>query len=231
MTRWRGDRCLGCICSLNCGATITFLLTSSRGGANRSSVPLVNCVPQKGCIIETNLHLPVLLATSDDLSLQNKQLQQVQFCIAAAQQAIKAFDLPPSTKAYEDPQALADDPDIDVVICSTRVDKHLRGSLPSVKAGKRVFIEWPVGSSLAQTKEIRDKAKQKGIRSLVGLQKRHNPFVTKVRSLILILTSQPTILQVKDLVGSGKIGRVNRNTNSLLHHPERSRVLAPLSAP
>ena len=113
-----------------------------------------------------------------------------------AKDAIEKFGLPSSTRAYGLPEDLANDPDVELVVCSSRVDKHYSTLLPSVKAGKSVFSEWPLGSNLDQAKELAEIAKSTGARTVVGLQAQHSPYV----------------LKVKEIIESGAIGRVLSTT-------------------
>src|ERR1700721_2391602 len=64
--------------------------------------------------------------------------------VEAAHAAIKAHNLPSSTKAYGSPQDLANDPDVDLVVCSVRVDRHYDAIIPALEAGKDCFCEWPL---------------------------------------------------------------------------------------
>ncbi|KAF2178458.1 putative oxidoreductase [Zopfia rhizophila CBS 207.26] len=112
--------------------------------------------------------------------------------VNAARSAIKAYDLPPTTKAYGSPGDLANDPDIDLVICNTRVDKHYETVLPSLKAGKDAYIEWPIASNKDQIEELARASKEKGIRIAIGLQGRW----------------APPVLKLKEIIQSGVLGKV-----------------------
>jgi hypothetical protein len=49
--------------------------------------------------------------------------------------------------------ALATDPDVDLVVCSLRVDKHFLTIKPSIIAGKDIFVEcYSIATSLLRTK-------------------------------------------------------------------------------
>ena len=105
--------------------------------------------------------------------------------VDAAKKAISAYHLSPDTKAYGDPQSLADDPDIDLVVCATRVDIHHETALPSVRAGKSVFTEWPLAQDLKHVAELADGARAAaGSRSIVGLQGRLAPPVVRIRETL-----------------------------------------------
>jgi len=112
--------------------------------------------------------------------------------VDAAKKAIEAYKLPASTKAYGSPSELAKDPDIDLVVASTRVDKHAEVLLPSLKAGKDVFCEWPLDRNEKVAREMLVAAKEGGGKAFVGLQGRQSPVVKTVKTLI----------------ESGKIGKV-----------------------
>lgn len=127
-------------------------------------------------------HLPGLLSETGRSKLRITAL--LNSSVDAAHAAIEKYKLPAHTKAYGSPGDLATNPDIDLVICNTRVDKHFETILPSVKAGKDVFVEWPVAAKLEQIEELRQTAKKTGSRIAVGLQRRWAPPVVKMRELV-----------------------------------------------
>ena len=79
---------------------------------------------------------------------------------------------------------LAADKDIDLVVCSTRVDRHFSTVKPSIVAGKDIFVEWPLEKNLAMAKEMNELAKKNGGRTIVGLQGRYSEPVVKIKSLV-----------------------------------------------
>lgn len=127
-------------------------------------------------------HLPYLLSPRG-----KEKYEIVALCsssIDAARRAIAHYNLPNETRAYGDPQVLANDPDIDLVVNCTRVDVHHPTILPSVKAGKKVFVEWPLAQDLAHVKDIVDAARSIGNQSMIGLQGRVAPTVLKIRQIL-----------------------------------------------
>lgn len=128
-----------------------------------------------------NAHLPGLLNASGRSRFTITAL--LNSSVEAAQNAIKAFDLPSTTKAYGSPDDLANDPDIDLVICNTRVDKHYQTLLPSIKAGKYVFVEWPIAKP-EQIEELVNATRNSGSKVAVGLQGRWAPPVSKLREIL-----------------------------------------------
>ncbi|KAL4949668.1 hypothetical protein BDW69DRAFT_202691 [Aspergillus filifer] len=149
----------------------------------------------------SSAHLPFLL-TPHGRSL----FTIVALCnssIEAARSAIKTYNLDPLLiKAYGNPEDLADDSEIDFVICVTRVDKHFNTIRPSLRKGKSVFVEWPIASNIHDIEEIasivkannsRGKGKTDGKQVVaVGLQGRF----------------APPVLRVKEVLHSGIIGRL-----------------------
>lgn len=69
-------------------------------------------------------------------------------------------------------------------MCSTRVDKHYSCLIPALKVGKDVFCEWPLARNAAQAEEMLTLAKEKGVKTLVGLQAGVSPALLKIRSII-----------------------------------------------
>ncbi|KAG9254177.1 uncharacterized protein F5Z01DRAFT_120455 [Emericellopsis atlantica] len=104
--------------------------------------------------------------------------------VEAAKQAIKAYNLPSTTKAYGDPQSVADDQDVDLVVCCTRVDVHHPTILPSVKAGKSVYVEWPLAQDVVHATELVEAAESSGSKTIMGMQGRVAPPVVKIKEII-----------------------------------------------
>ncbi|KAF7966290.1 hypothetical protein HWV62_39237 [Athelia sp. TMB] len=139
-------------------------------------------------------HLPYLQASSkyELVALQNSSAER-------ASKAIEAYGLNPDTvKAYGTPEDadLANDPNVDLVVSSIRVDRHGGSVIPSIKAGKAVFVEWPLEANYAIAKDLTDLVKTHNVRNVVGLQGGFSPVVQKL----------------KDLVARGDIGKVESST-------------------
>ncbi|KAL7788408.1 NAD(P)-binding protein [Trichoderma afarasin] len=87
----------------------------------------------------------------------------------AAEKSIKYHKLAPSTKAYGNPEDIANDPDVDLVVVSVH---------------KQVFCEWPLGISAVQAGDIVKLAERENVKTAVGLQLRVDPIIKKVKQLI-----------------------------------------------
>ncbi|TAQ88458.1 hypothetical protein B7494_g3241 [Chlorociboria aeruginascens] len=112
--------------------------------------------------------------------------------IASAQKAIKTHSLPSNTKTYDNPTALAADPNVDLIVVSVNVATHYDLAKPALEAGKDVFVEWPLGRNLKEAEELAEIARAKGGKTWIGLQARFNPGLKLLRSII----------------DSGKVGRI-----------------------
>ncbi|KAJ5798915.1 uncharacterized protein N7503_006420 [Penicillium pulvis] len=136
-------------------------------------------------------HLPSLLSPSGKAVFTINAL--CNSSATAASNAIETYNLDFSTvKPYGDPASLAADPAIDLVLCNTRVDKHHETVLPSLLAGKDVYIEWPIASNKSEIDELIAAATQGGARVAVGLQGRF----------------APPVVRVKEILASGRIGKL-----------------------
>ncbi|TQV95627.1 oxidoreductase family protein [Cordyceps javanica] len=138
----------------------------------------------------SNAHLPYLLSERGRSQYQIVAL--LNSTVESAKNSIKLFSLPPETKAYGNPDDLAQDPDVDLVVCATRVDVHYKSTLPSVRAGKRAFIEWPLAQDAKHAQELADAAASHNTHTLVGHQGRFAPVMVKL----------------KEVLESGRIGKV-----------------------
>lgn len=78
---------------------------------------------------------------------------------------------------------IANDPNIDLVVSSIRADRHGGSLIPSIKAGKDVYVEWPIEANYAKSKELTDLVKARGVRNVVGIQGGYTPLHTKIRAL------------------------------------------------
>ncbi|KAI1171398.1 oxidoreductase [Nemania sp. FL0916] len=119
--------------------------------------------------------------------------------IESATKAIETYGLGESVKAYADPNDLANDGDVDLVVISVRVGKHSMLAKPAILEKKDVFVEWPLGATLSEAEELTKMAEAAGVRTSVGVQTRADPLVVKI----------------KEIIESGKIGKVN-NSSALI---------------
>ena len=113
---------------------------------------------------------------------------------SSAEAAAKAHDLGPDIRAYGSPEDFVSDDDIDMIVCSVRVDRHYPILMPILKQtkAKAIHCEWPLGKNLAEGEELAALAKERGMKTVIGLQGR----------------ATPTCHTIRKLVDEGKIGKV-----------------------
>jgi predicted dehydrogenase len=141
-------------------------------------------VTQGGSGWGANAHVPALHLLPD------YTLQAVCTAHEDTAQASKAqFD---AVYAFHDIDAMAQHPEIDLVVVCVRVPGHKNLVMAGLHAHKAVFCEWPLGATLAEAQEMATCAKAHGLRTIVGLQAR----------------SDPTLMYVRDLIHEGYIGEV-----------------------
>ncbi|KAK0468731.1 NAD-binding Rossmann fold oxidoreductase [Armillaria novae-zelandiae] len=89
-----------------------------------------------------------------------------------------------AVKAYHTPESITSDPDLDIVAVSVKTPNHLQNATKVIEAGKDLFIEWPAGRGLKETRLLAELARAKGIRTIVGLQARQSALFRKVKKLV-----------------------------------------------
>ncbi|KIN08695.1 hypothetical protein OIDMADRAFT_107150, partial [Oidiodendron maius Zn] len=72
-------------------------------------------------------------------------------------------------------EAIAQDPDVELVIVGAKLPLHKEFALPALKAGKDVFIGWPLAIGEAEIGELVQAAKEGGGHTIIGLQARTSP--------------------------------------------------------
>src|SRR5262245_58045177 len=153
--------------------------------ADRIRVGIVGAtVTQGGSGWGANAHVPALKALPD------YELKAV--CTAhedTAKASAAAFGVERAFHRFND---MAGHPEIDLIVVCVRVPGHRDLVMAGLQAGKAVFCEWPLGANLAEGQAMAGLARQRSLKTIVGLQAR----------------SDPAILYARDLVQAGSIGEV-----------------------
>jgi predicted dehydrogenase len=92
---------------------------------------------------------------------------------------------------------LAKNEKVDLVVSCIRVDSHASSVIPSILAGKDVYVEWPLEANLTKATELAELAQKHKVRNITGLQSSFTPLTQ----------------QLKSIVQSGRIGRVVSSHN------------------
>src|SRR5687767_3046438 len=141
-------------------------------------------VTQGGSGWGANAHVPALKA------LPGYELTAV--CTAhedTAKASAAAFGV---ERGFHRFREMATNPDIDLIAVVVRVPGHRDLVMAGLQAGKAVMCEWPLGRNLAEAEEMAGLARQRSLKTIIGLQGR----------------SDPAILYARDLVQGGHIGEV-----------------------
>ncbi|HXJ81792.1 MAG TPA: Gfo/Idh/MocA family oxidoreductase [Candidatus Methylomirabilis sp.] len=141
-------------------------------------------VTQGGSGWGANAHVPALKALPD--------YELAAVCTAheeTARASAAAFGV---ARAFHQFGAMAAHPEIDLIVVCVRVPGHRDLVMAGLQAGKAVLCEWPLGANLAEAQEMAGLARQRSLKTIVGLQGR----------------SDPAILYARDLVQVGFIGEV-----------------------
>ncbi|KAF2033004.1 NAD(P)-binding protein, partial [Setomelanomma holmii] len=107
--------------------------------------------------------------------------------VAASEASKKHFQLPSTVKAYGDSSTLAKNPNVDLVVCCTRADVHYSTILPSLRTGKKVFIEWPLAENIEKAQQLLETARSNGVDPsayIIGLQGRVSPIASHIQEIL-----------------------------------------------
>ncbi|MGM1065090.1 Gfo/Idh/MocA family protein [Saccharothrix sp. Mg75] len=94
--------------------------------------------------------------------------------------------------AFSDARALAEHPEVDLVVVSVRVDRHAEVVRTALAAGKHVLSEWPLGVDVDEAADLTRAAEDAGVVHAVTLQGYHAPWA----------------VHLADLLAEGRVGRV-----------------------
>jgi predicted dehydrogenase len=98
----------------------------------------------------------------------------------------------PKPKLYVDYRRMLENKDIDAVIIATPDHWHCRIFVDSLEAGKHIYVEKPIGNSIAEINIMQKAAKKHGKIVQVGQWQR----------------SQPHFVDAINYIKSGKLGRI-----------------------
>jgi predicted dehydrogenase len=141
-------------------------------------------VTQGGSGWGANAHVPALKA------LPGYELKAV--CTAHEDTAKASASAFGAERGFHRFTEMAGHPEVDLIVVCVRVPGHRELVMAGLQAGKAVFCEWPLGATLAEAQEMAGLARQRSLKTIIGLQAR----------------SDPAILYARDLIQSGYIGEV-----------------------
>src|ERR687897_3886461 len=118
-------------------------------------------VTQGGSGWGANSHVPALRALPD---FELKAVCTAHEDTAKASAAAFGAEL-----AFHDIEQMVAHPEIDLVVVSVKVPIHYELVMAALRAGKDVFCEWPLGANLAEAEEMAGLARERSLRTMVGL--------------------------------------------------------------
>ncbi len=121
-------------------------------------------------------HLPALAA--------HRQFDLAAVCTTRQESADEAMAAFNAGSAWDDYNRMLADADIEAATISLRVPRHYEPTMASLRAGKHTFTEWPLGRATAEAIEMAEVARQRGVKTAVGLQARANPAIVHLRNLV-----------------------------------------------
>jgi predicted dehydrogenase len=86
--------------------------------------------------------------------------------------------------AFDDHRKMLECDDIAVVAVVVKLPMHYELTKDILESGKNIYVEWPLGTNTAQAEELTALAKEKGVRTAVGLQGRRSAEALHIRKLI-----------------------------------------------
>ena len=108
--------------------------------------------------------------------------------------AAASFAVPKTCSDYRD---VLQDPEIDAVVVCTPTNTHAQVILDAAAAGKQVFCENPIDLSIGKIQAINEEVRKRGVRLMVGFNRRFDPNFEKVRELVAAgKVGEPHILRI-----------------------------------
>lgn len=98
-----------------------------------------------------------------------------------AESIAKEFNAMYATTDYKE---ILKDPDIDMVIISTRHNLHAKIAIDAVNAKKIVFLEKPMALNIEELTELSNIIEKNQIPFIIGFNRRFSPFSKKIKKLI-----------------------------------------------
>lgn len=93
-----------------------------------------------------------------------------------------------------DPAAVLDDPDIHAVLIATRHDQHARLAIEALQRGKHVFVEKPLGLSVAECDDVLRAVEASGKLLTVGFNRRFSPLAVHAKRALDAIAGPRTVL-------------------------------------
>jgi predicted dehydrogenase len=114
----------------------------------------------------------------------HQEARLVAICDIVPERAEAMAKLFGAERIYSDPQALIDDPDVEMVDVCTPTDTHLPLSLAAIAAGKHVLCEKPLARDASSAFIAARAAELKGVRTKLGFTFRYSPAIRQIQTWV-----------------------------------------------
>ncbi|AYF74846.1 gfo/Idh/MocA family oxidoreductase [Nocardia yunnanensis] len=167
--------------------------------ADRLRVGIIGASPDRGWAARA--HIPALHALPDfELTAVGTSRRE------SAERAAREFG---AEYAFTDASALAEHPEVDLVVITVKVPAHAELIGAALAAGKHVYSEWPLTRTTSEAEAIVAAAAAAPGRHVVGLQARFAPAVQRARELLAEgHVGEPVSATVYSSRGKGAGGRI-----------------------
>jgi len=85
---------------------------------------------------------------------------------------------------FTDHEALACHPDVDLVAICVKAPHHHAIAKAALNAGKHVYCEWPLATTVGEAEELAALAQAKGVKAMIGLHLRGSPAMRQAARLV-----------------------------------------------
>ncbi|HXG50216.1 MAG TPA: Gfo/Idh/MocA family oxidoreductase [candidate division Zixibacteria bacterium] len=136
----------------------------------------------------------------------------VAVCTAHEETARAAAEKLGAARAYGSLDALIRDAEVEAVVVAVRVPAHYALARKAIEAGKHVFCEWPLGANTREAEDLAALAREKNVRTMVGLQRRASPAYLYMRELVEQGYVGQVLAVAMTLMNSGVLTRTSDRT-------------------
>jgi predicted dehydrogenase len=130
------------------------------------------CLGSSGTTIKGNWGVAAHLRSIQGLADEYEIVAVANSTVESAQGSVETHKLAKSTKAYGNPEDIAADPNVELVVVSVEVRKHYFLTMPALSHKKDIFVKWPLAANMAEAEELTKLAAVNGVKTMVGLQAR-----------------------------------------------------------
>jgi predicted dehydrogenase len=123
-----------------------------------------------------NAHVPAIKALSE--------YELFAVCTQHAETANASRDAFGAEIGFDNFPKMVAEPAIDLAVVVVRVPGHYDLVMQALQAGKAVYCEWPLGRNVEEAEKMANLAKERNLRTAVGLQARSDPTLMYARELI-----------------------------------------------